>query len=131
MEGIIADTSVWIDFFNKKGASKSQKLREAALVNQLFICPIILQEILQGIRTDDQLRLCLDYLEALPMLDPDGWDAGVGAAFIYRKLRKNGLTVRKPNDCLIAWHAIAYDLPLLHNDKDFESIASFTPLKLI
>jgi predicted nucleic acid-binding protein len=45
-------------------------------------------------------------------------------------LRKKGVTIRKPNDCLIAHHAIFYDIPVLHNDVDFDQIARFTALRL-
>ncbi len=131
MEGVIADSSVWIDFFNQEGLAASEYLIESVLANELFICPIIVQEILQGIRDDEKFAFCQEKLQAIPMLKPDIWDASVGGASIYRLLRKRGITIRKPNDCLIAWYAISYDLSLLHNDRDFDLIAAHTPLKVI
>jgi len=38
-------------------------------------------------------------------------------------LRKEGLTIRKALDCIIARVAIENDLVLFHNDKDFDIIA--------
>ena len=37
------------------------------------------------------------------------------------------MTLRSPNDCLVAACAVEADEPLLHADKDFERIASIEP----
>jgi predicted nucleic acid-binding protein len=56
------------------------------------------------------------------------------AAVLYRQCRANGETVRKLIDCLIAAIAaiaaiaIRNDVPLLHQDADFEVLARHTPL---
>jgi len=131
MGAIIADTSVWISFLNGSNDAATHELREAAFSAQLYICPVIIQEILQGIKDDSIFKLCKEQLVAVPMLKANMWDASTGSASIYRQLRKLGITVRKPNDCLIAWYAIAYDLSLLHSDRDFDLIAAHTPLKVI
>lgn len=65
------------------------------------------------------------------MLQLNPIEAAIGAADLYRTLRKKGVTIRKPNDCLIAHYAIFYDIPLLHNDIDFGQIAQHTPLRFI
>ena len=48
----------------------------------------------------------------------------------YRTCRRNGDTVRKLVDCLIAAVAIRADVELLHADADFEALARHTPLRL-
>jgi predicted nucleic acid-binding protein len=55
----------------------------------------------------------------------------VRAAAIYRKLRKNGITIRKSNDCIIAATALEHHCPLLHNDRDFTPIAEHFALKIV
>ena len=55
----------------------------------------------------------------------------VRAADIYRKLRKQGLTVRNTNDCIIAATALEHRCRLLHNDKDFTPIDGHYPLKVV
>ena len=62
------------------------------------------------------------------LLDPV--EAAIGAAQLYRMLRKKGVTIRKPNDCLIAHYAIYYDIPILHNDVDFDQIARHVALRI-
>jgi hypothetical protein len=51
------------------------------------------------------------------------------AAKIYFNLRKVGITIRKPNDCIISWYALENDLLLVHDDIDFEKIKEIYPLK--
>ena len=49
---------------------------------------------------------------------------------LYRTCRRNGDTVRKLIDCLIAAVAMRAELPILHADVDFDAIARHTPLRL-
>jgi predicted nucleic acid-binding protein len=49
---------------------------------------------------------------------------------LYRSLRKKGITIRKPYDCLIASYAIINDIYLFHNDTDFEQIEKGSKLKV-
>ena len=54
------------------------------------------------------------------------------AAMLYARCRWQGLTVRSPNDCVVAAVAIASGLPLLAQDRDFKSIAHVAPaLRLV
>ena len=53
------------------------------------------------------------------------------AADIYRKLRKQGITIRKTNDGIIAATALDHHCQLLHKDKDFASMAKHFPLKVV
>ena len=53
------------------------------------------------------------------------------AAILYRQCRANGETVRKLVDCLIAAIAVRSDLPILHNDSDFDVLVRHTELKAL
>ena len=53
------------------------------------------------------------------------------AADIYRKLRKQGITMRKTNECIIAATALEHQCQLLHKDKDFAPMAKNYPLKVV
>lgn len=131
MGSIIVDTSIWIDCF--RGIQNSQtSLVAEALTEKDLVCltPTILQEVLQGIRDDDQFERIKRNLLACKLLFISPADAAIEAANIYRMLRKKGLTIRKPNDCLIAHYAIFFDIPMLHNDIDFDQIARFTALRM-
>ena len=55
---------------------------------------------------------------------------GGDAAALYRLCRQEGETVRKLIDCLIGAVAIGADVPVLHNDDDFDVLARHTDLKI-
>ena len=52
------------------------------------------------------------------------------AAALYRHCRRQGETVRKLLDCLIAAVAIRAGIPVLHNDRDFDVLARHTELQV-
>ncbi len=54
----------------------------------------------------------------------------IAAASLYRILKSKEITIRKPNDCLIAAICIQYKIELLHNDKDFDNIAKHSSLRI-
>ena len=128
---ILVDTSVWIDFFAGRDLPNVAKLEQFVLDNEdLALSGIILTEILQGIPDDTTYRRVRRYLSALIML-PMPESVFVRAADIYRKLLKQGITIRKTDDCIIAATALEHHCQLLHNDKDFRPIAKHYSLKVV
>ena len=128
---ILVDTSVWIDFFSGRNLPHVARLENLILDNEdLTLCGIILTEILQGIGDDVMYRRVRRDLSPLIML-PMPEVVFFRAANIYRKLRKQGITIRKNNDCIIAATALEHHCSLLHNDKDFAPIAKHFPLKIV
>lgn len=128
---ILVDTSVWVDFF--RGIScRETALFKAALQRreQIVIAGIIAQEVLQGVRNDSQHRAILKYLLLFSKIDAEFGDY-LAAANIYRSVRKRGLTIQSPVDCLIAALAIKQKVTLLHSDSDFTVIAKHFPLSII
>lgn len=131
MGSIIVDTSVWVDCFRGIQNSQTKLVTELLLsTNRVAVTPTILQEALQGIHDDGQFVRTQKNLLACILLRLDSVEAAIEAAQLYRTLRKKGVTIRKPNDCLIAHYALFYDLPVLHNDIDFEQIARHTALRI-
>jgi predicted nucleic acid-binding protein len=55
----------------------------------------------------------------------------VAAADIYRVLRKKGITLESPTDCLIATLAIKADVFLVHKDSHFTVISRHFPLSVV
>lgn len=128
---LIFDTTIWIDFLNDQLTDCVLLLREYITFNRIvFFTPVILQEVLQGIKEDKLFKKVHDRFSWFPLLDINVRDAAIGAAVLYRKLKKKGITIRKSNDCLIAFYAIHFDVPIVHNDRDFTLIAQYTPLKI-
>jgi predicted nucleic acid-binding protein len=126
---LIFDTSVWVDFLRNKSNSASDLLTSYIEKNdQVLLTPTILQEVLQGIRNDAQYQHIQEILSYFTTLQQPPIRAAVGAAELYRSLRKKGLTIRKSNDCLIAFYAIEFSTPLVHSDSDFDLISKHTKL---
>lgn len=130
----LVDTSVWIDAQRRQPGPKGLLLREMAQSGVVLgLAPVILQEVLQGVRDADNFertrhRLALErcYVPVDPV------QTCAAAALLYARCRWQGFTPRSSNDCMIAQIALDFDLTLLHDDIDFETIAKVEPrLRLI
>jgi len=123
MTRFLFDTSVWIDFFAGRN-SKEVELLTRFLEDDIpvFTCPVIIQEILQGIKNENTFQQIKESLLALTVLTVNPTEAAIGAAQIYRQLRKKGITIRKSNDCLIAFYALKNGAEVVHRDRDFDLI---------
>jgi len=130
MDIVLIDTSVWINYFKAIETRASLYLRNNLSNMIIATCPVILQEILQGVVSDKEFNKVSSYFNTLFPLTGNSYDFAYEAAQLYRELRKNGITIKKPNDCLIATYAIYFNVPLLQDDKDFQLIASYSKLKL-
>ena len=128
---VLVDTTVWIDFFRGHSTPEVGKLKRLlAETCGVVTCGVVLMEVLRGIREDADHRLARAQFDAY-MLLPMSRKTYLTAANIYRKLRRRGITIRKSVDCMIAAVAIEYDLPLLHNDRDFDPIEAHCGLKVV
>ncbi len=134
MANVVVDSSVWIDFFNKKTSYQIEELKGILLnvssKSPFSILPIIIHEVLQGIEDNKLYSIVKENLFGLELVDFDHYEMAISAADLYRSLRKKGVTIRKANDCLIAAICIQNNFSLLHNDKDFDNIAKYTSLKI-
>jgi predicted nucleic acid-binding protein len=129
--GKVVDTSIWIDYLNKKENIESRLVNSFIDKNEIITLPVIIQEVLQGIKEQPVFLMLKEIFLTFTIAQYSNIDAAIRAAILYRFLRQKGVTIRKPNDCLIAVVCIDNDFPLLENDTDFKNIARFTKLKLI
>ncbi|MFH2220490.1 MAG: PIN domain nuclease [Pseudomonadota bacterium] len=126
---VLVDTTAWIDFFAARSSDHVAALENLIRNREdICICGIVLTEVLQGIRKDSEFKKTRDLFHSLLFL-PMPYPVFLRAAEIYRGLRRKGITIRKSVDCMIASVAIENDMPLLHNDKDFEAIEEHCGLK--
>ncbi|SOE20319.1 hypothetical protein SAMN06298216_0811 [Spirosomataceae bacterium TFI 002] len=128
---IIFDTSIWIDALKGKNTAEVQLLIKKTLNGEVVLTPIIIQEILQGKRFDDQFEKVKRNLTGFNILKSDPLKRAIESASLFRELRKKGFTIRKPNDCSIAYEAIKHNLPIVHNDSDFDLIAKGSDLSVL
>ena len=130
---ILVDTSVWIDFVRGRATEAVARLR-GILDRGMGACltSMIYQEILQGANSERAFRDFCVFFSGQRFLHPvDPVTSHENAARLYFECRRKGLSIRSTNDCLIAQIAIEQGVSLLHDDRDFESIARVAPaLKL-
>ena len=128
---ILIDSSAFIEFLNRTGSPCDlvidTLIRDDA---DCVIADVVLTELLHGVKNDREFRSVRDSLLNFPILSQKGISSYVQAAELYRRCRQNGLTIRSTVDLLIAQIAMDHDAELLHNDRDFVSIASVSTLKL-
>ncbi len=125
---ILVDTSAWIEFLSDTSSPVCDRVqRELSL--DIAITDPILMEVLAGARDDSHLLQLRRLLARGTRLSTQPADFEQ-AAVLYRQCRKNGETVRKLVDCLIAAISIRNTIPLLHQDQDFEVLARHTLLEL-
>ncbi|MDI1231125.1 MAG: PIN domain nuclease [Methylobacter sp.] len=128
---ILVDSSVWIDYFNGTETLATQKLDNLLGVQPVCTGDLILAEVLQGFRLDQDYQAALTLLCSLPAHAMLGVDLSLKSAENFRKLRKQGVTIRKTIDTMIATYCIENELPLLHSDKDFKPFQQFLGLQVV
>jgi predicted nucleic acid-binding protein len=132
---IVLDTSVLSAAFRKR-----EKLEEESdvatllkrLVRQdvpLAIPGIVLQELLSGVRTSDQVERLQAVVEGFPVLTAER-DHHVFAARVSNACRRAGVSATTI-DCLIAAQTIVARGSLLTLDRDFGRMAPHCGLELL
>lgn len=127
---ILVDTTVWIDYFNGIENKQTESLDHILSEQSVIIGDIILTEILQGFDSDKEFRLAKQALDPLDCVHLGGKSLAIKAASNFRFLRSKGVTIRKTVDMLIGSWCIEHEVELLHNDKDFDQIATQLPLQI-
>jgi predicted nucleic acid-binding protein len=128
---IVVDTTVWIDFFNGRNERYVERLAMMIQADVgIALTDVTLTEVLQGIRDEAQVRLFDDRLTAFDVLRLESLDDFHRAAQLYRAARRHGVTIRRTIDCLIASVCIREQLPIMHNDAEFDRLAEHSELQI-
>ena len=128
---ILVDSSVWIDYFNGKKTSKTDWLDSALGIKPIIIGDLILAEVLQGFQNEKNFKTAKRLLLNFPFMDMVGQELAIKSAENYRILRKKGITVRKTIDVMIGTFCINHQIPLLHDDRDFDPLEIYLKLKTV
>lgn len=123
---VLVDTSVWVRVFRRED---SLDLEAVVEFDEIVTCLPVIQEVLQGFDDERAYRLAREPMLSLPTVESPLQSAVfVEAVRLYRTARRAGLTVRSSVDCLIAACALRNGLPVLHDDRDFDHLATVSPL---
>jgi predicted nucleic acid-binding protein len=128
---IVVDSSVWIDYFNGKKTPQTDWLDYSIGDTPVIIGDLILTEVLQGFQNNKEFKVAKDLLLGMPFMPMVGRAIALKSDENYRSLRRRGVTVRKTIDVIIGTFCIYYQLPLLHDDRDFDPMVKFLGLKIV
>ena len=126
---ILVDSSVWIDFFNGVPTPETDRLDALLGQDDVATGDLILVEVLQGIRNDPDFRAVKRALSEFPSFDLLGRERAARVAMRYRRLRRNGVTIRKTVDVVIASFCVDEGIRLLFSDRDFLPMVKYLGLK--
>jgi predicted nucleic acid-binding protein len=128
---IVVDSSVWINHLNGTVTEAVHRLRELIPSRLLLVGDLIVCEVLQGLRSDQEARLVERALRRFTIVSLLDADLAVKAAANYRSLRAKGITVRKTVDLIIGTFCIERGHALLHDDRDFAPMVRFLALQVL
>ena len=124
---ILVDSSVLIDFFNKKINDETEILfRLVKNRENIAINSIILLELLQGEKNKKKLKEIEEGLNIFKLYEINHKTI-INAIAIARACQNSGKTI-KTVDLVIATNAIENNLELFHKDKHFDIIVEVTGL---
>lgn len=126
---IFVDSSVWIDYFNGTNSKGARKLDVLLGREPLMVGDIVLTEVLQGFRRDQDFTKARALMSAFETVNVLGSERAIRAAENHRRLCRIGVTVRKTIDTLIATCCIDQGYWLLHSDRDFRPFAQHLGLR--
>ena len=124
---LLLDSSVWIDIHRGRSTPGTLFVESREEHEDIATAGVIFQEVLQGIRDDAEYEYMRKVLWSTLIVEPQELATYEVAAQLHRRARAAGLTIRKPNDCLIAALALEHAALLVHNDRDFLHLAQVEP----
>ena len=128
---ILADTSAWVEYDRASGSAVDQRLTALiAADGPVAVTEPVIMEVLAGARSDrreSDLRRLLLRFEVLTFDVLADFD---GAARLYRRCRRAGVTPRGMVDCMIAAVALRRGATLLSHDTDMDRLAGVAGITL-
>jgi predicted nucleic acid-binding protein len=129
---ILVDTSIWsLALRRPTGVINPEAVLLRTIIEQgedIYLLGIILQEVLQGIRSSKDFLALKEYFKAFPLINLTREDY-IRAAELKKQLIKKGKQ-GSTLDVLIASAAISHHCHLFTADKHFVHIAEHSELKL-
>jgi predicted nucleic acid-binding protein len=126
---VLVDSSAWIAFLRGSRRAVTNRV-DALLASNITTCGPVVMEVLAGARDEAHLSDLRRLLARATMIAtiPSDYET---AAQLYRSCRRQGATVRKLVDCFIAAHALRAEVPILHDDRDFDVLARHTSVQVV
>lgn len=124
----LVDTSVWVEIFRRPPLLTLDDI--AVEHEQIVTCLPVIQEVLQGFDDERLFSIARTAMYATTCLEMPVTSATIDRAIeIYRRARRQGVTLRSSVDCLIAACALPHGATVVHADRDYANIARVTALQ--
>jgi predicted nucleic acid-binding protein len=128
---ILPDSSAWVEYFRASGSPVHGAMARALSEDvDVVTTGIVVMELLAGETSETDVAATRSLLLEYPLVPVHAAHDFEHAAKIYRSCRAAGDTVRQLTDCLIAVAAIKAGASLLHADRDFDTIARHSDLRI-
>jgi len=128
---ILADTSAWVEYDRASGSPVDIRLSDLiAEDGPLAVTDPVVMEVLAGARSDQREVNLRRLLLRFELLCFDAAADFHGAAHIYRRCRREGVTPRGLIDCMIASVALRTEAVLLAHDADLNRVAKVVDLEM-
>jgi predicted nucleic acid-binding protein len=130
---VIVDTAIWSLVLRRNNQNNQvliiNLLTDLVREEKVIMLGVIRQEVLSGIRYQEQFNKLRDYLRAFPDFNICREDYELAAQF-FNICRSNGIQGSN-NDFLICAVAYRYNYQIFTTDKDFQNFQLHIPIKLI
>ena len=127
---VLIDTSVWIPYLQGAASGELERIVDELLAGREVLVPkIVLAELIQGARSEKDIAVILEFLEAFTVID-EGEQTWLDAGRLSYDMKKKGKTINLA-DCYIAILAREHKASILTLDKHFKDLHKDTGLELI
>jgi predicted nucleic acid-binding protein len=127
---IVADTSAWVELLRGTESAVHRTMRRLILEGgPLTVTEMVVGELLAGARSPGEAKDLRNRLTHYTMLPLHGVLGFQEAARLVRECRRHGIASSLA-DCLVAVPAIWASASVLHADRDFDAIATVSPLEV-
>jgi predicted nucleic acid-binding protein len=118
--GIIVDTCVWIEFFQKPESELTRHLKGLLRESKVIMVGMVMAEILQGVKDSKEANLVKQSMGKLPYLEMTR-DIWVTAGETSASLRRTGITIPL-SDLIIAAIALSGNHEIFTIDQHFNEV---------
>ena len=119
-ERVLVDTSVWVEYFRGGNPSLSARLDALMKTGRVSIPTVVLAEMIQGARTETEIRTIEDLQDAFTVIDQKA-GTWIDAGKLSYSLRRKGKSIHL-TDCYIAVIARENGCAILTLDAHFREI---------
>ena len=111
---ILADTSIWIDFFRKTDLAIDEQMTEYLTAGRVFGISVVFGELLQGVRDEREEKIILEFWKNLPKVDEKNLFIDAGKLSYHYELFSKGVGLL---DCYILAASKRHQLEIWSLDK--------------